>query len=375
MSKNAWRGAGELLMALLLCICFFRMTEWGDYRSERAEEGVKNVILYIGDGMGPEQVRAAGLYEHGVAGSLFFETFAYQGSMVTNNVSGGLTDSAASGTAMATGVKVDNGVISVALPGDGAELKTMLEYFKEGGKSTGLVTTVPMYHATPAAFGAHEAKRASKDEIIDDYLTQSRPEVLLGGGKNGITPEEAWAADYVVVETALEMKGLDTESVERVSGQFAGEIPYEYDGVGDMPHLSEMTETALRILDNNRDGFFLMVEGGKIDWAAHDNDIARTVGETVEFDRAVEVGWDWARGRCDTLIVVTADHETGGLGLREIEGEVKLVEVSWQTGGHSVTEVPVYAWGAGADRFSGSFDNTDIFNKIMAAVFGEWVDE
>ena len=175
------------------------------------------------------------------------------------------------------------------------------------------------------------------------------------------------AAGYVVVETAAAMEDLDTEEVERVSGQFGGEIPYEYDGAGELPHLSEMTETALRILDNNTEGFFLMVEGGKIDWAGHDNDIARLVGETAEFDRAVQVGWEWARGRCDTLIVVTADHETGGLSLREIEGQVKLVEVSWKSGGHTATEVPVYAWGLGADRFGGWFENTEIFEKIMGA--------
>lgn len=367
MSKSTWRGAVEILMAFLLCFCFFRMLDRGEERLEYEELGVKNVILYIGDGMGPEHVRAAGLYKNGEAGRLFFETFAYQGLAGTNNVKGEVTDSAASATALATGVKVNNGVISVARPGDGRELKTVLEYFKEAGRSTGLVTTVPMFHATPAGFGAHESSRNNKDAIIDDYLTQTRPEVLLGGGKNGITPAEALAAGYVVVETAAGMEELDTEEVERVSGQFGGEIPYEIEGVGDLPHLSEMTGTALRILDNNTEGFFLMVEGGKIDWAGHDNDIARVVGETVEFAEAVEAGWEWARGRCDTLIVVTADHETGGLGLREIEGKAKLVEVSWGTGGHTGTEVPVYAWGAGADRFGGRYENTEIFEKIMGA--------
>ncbi|KPK75643.1 MAG: hypothetical protein AMJ79_10505 [Phycisphaerae bacterium SM23_30] len=330
-------------------------------------QGVRNVILFIGDGMGPEQVRAAGMYAQGEAGTLFFETFPYQTEMTTYSANYRITDSAAAASAMATGHKVNNGVISMEIPGDESELKTVLEYLQQAGKSAGLVTTVPMFHATPAAFGAHDPRRSNKEAIIADYLKQTRPAVLLGGGENGITPEKAMEADYLVVQNAADMLALDTEIVERISGQFAAEIPYEYDGLGDLPSLTQMTETALAILDNNPEGFFLMVEGGKIDWAAHDNDIARMIGETLEFDQAVKAARTWARERSDTLIVVTADHETGGLKILKNNGRGNLPAVAWSTTGHTAAPVPVYAWGPGAQLFSASMDNTDIFYKIMTA--------
>ncbi|MFC1781999.1 alkaline phosphatase [Planctomycetota bacterium] len=352
-----------VILLFLFCLVLFA----GGCEAGIKTGELRNVILFIGDGMGPEQVRAAGLYAHGEAGTLFMESLPYQTEMTTDSAGGKLTDSAASATAIATGEKVNNGVISMAIPGDERELKTLLEYFQEAGKSTGLVTTVPMFHATPAAFGAHDPKRGNKEEIIDDYLNQTRPEVLLGGGKNGITPKEALEAGYVVVQNAAEMLALDTESVEMVSGQFAGEIPYEYDGVGELPHLTQMTETALAILDNDADGFFLMVEGGKIDWASHNHQTARMIGETMEFDRAVKAAWEWARGRGDTLIVVTADHETGGLTVERNNGQGVLPEVSWSTKGHTPTEVPVYAWGTGAELFTEPMDNTHVFYKIISA--------
>ncbi len=141
----------------------------------------RNVILFIGDGMGFAQVEAAGMFATGRPGTLSFETFPFRGSVRTGNAVGEVTDSAAAATAMATGVKVGNGVISMALPGNGAPLETALERFKASGKSTGLVTTTIITHATPAAFGAHEPSRNNYSGIADDYLNDSRPNVLLGG--------------------------------------------------------------------------------------------------------------------------------------------------------------------------------------------------
>ena len=129
-----------------------------------------------------------------------------------------------------------------------------------------------------------------------------------------------------------------------------------------------MTATALRVLDNNGQGFFLMVEGGKIDWAGHKNDLGRNVGETVEFAAAVEEVLKWLDGRNDTLIVITADHETGGLEVLKNNGKGTLPQVSWSTTGHTPVKVPVYAYGPGAEAFTGPMDNTDIFHKIMSAM-------
>ena len=325
-----------------------------------------NVIFCIGDGMGFEKVKAAGMYTHGEAGTLSFEAFPHRAEVMTHSADSPMTDSAAAATAMATGSKVNNGVISTALPGDGSELYTLLEHFKDQGKSTGLVSTTFITHATPAAFGAHEPKRGNLAEIAEDYLNQTRPNVLLGGGGNGIAEAAAEAAGYTVVTNRDELLALDAENITRVSGQFGDtNLPYEFDGLGDLPHLSEMTATALKILTKNPTGFFLMIEGGRIDHAGHSNDIERNVCETVEFSKTVQVATNWAKGQADTLIIVTADHETGGLKVLENNGKGSFPTVSWSTGGHTTTNIPVYGWGRNAGRLSGVMDNTDLFSVVV----------
>lgn len=329
----------------------------------------KNVILLIGDGMGVEQVKAAGMYANGEAGSLSFEDFPYQAQMTTHSASHQITDSAAGGTAIATGVKVNNETISLAIPGDKTELKTLLEYSQERGKSTGLVTTTTITHATPAAFGAHEISRYNEAAIAKDYLTQTRPEVLFGGVAEGMTPTTAKEAGYKVITDASQMAAMDTENVTRVSGQFAeGHLPFEFDGLGSAPRLSEMTATALKILDNDPDGLFLVVEGGRIDHAGHQNNIERNVTETVEFAKAVQVAFDWAKGRKDTLIIVLSDHETGGLNVLENRGKGEFPLVSWSTPGHTADPVPVYGWGKNAHYIEGVIDNTEIFAIVTVTV-------
>ncbi len=331
-----------------------------------------NVIFCIGDGMGFEKVKAAGMYAHGEVGTLSFEAFPYQGEVMTHSADAPMTDSAAAATAMATGFKVNNGVISTALPGDGRELYTLLEHFKDQGKSTGLVSTTFITHATPAAFGAHEPKRGNLAEIAEDYLNQTRPNVLLGGGGNGMAEAAAEAAGYTVVTDRDGLLSLDTENVPRVSGQFGDtNLPYEFDGLGDLPHLSEMTATALKVLAENPAGFFLMVEGGRIDHAGHSNDIERNVCETIEFSKTIQVAIDWAKGQADTLIIVTADHETGGLKVLENNGKGNFPTVSWSTGGHTTTNIPVYGWGPNAARISGVMDNTDLFGVVACDQSGE----
>lgn len=324
----------------------------------------RNVILLIGDGMGPEQVKA-GRYFKGEA--LCFEKFRRHSTITTYSADNKVPDSAATATALATGKKVNNGVISMAYPGDHKELKTALEIYKIKGKRTvGLVTTTYITHATPAAFGAHEESRSRTKQIAEDYLTGSKPHVLLGGGGKGMSAGAAEAAGYVVVKDKAGLLGVDTESTKYLCGLFGeGYMPYERDGLKDLPHLSEMTEVALAILDNNKAGFFLMVEGGRIDHASHANDVKRLVPEVLEFDKAVQKCIDWASKRRDTLILVTADHETGGLKVLADKGVGKHPEVSWSSKGHTAASVPVYAWGVNSSRVKGKQDNTDIFLIIM----------
>jgi alkaline phosphatase len=325
----------------------------------------KNVIFLIGDGMGFEEVKAANYYGGGL---LSFEDLPYQAQATTYSADNAVTDSAASGTAMATGHKVNNGVISVATPGDGGELGTALEFYRDLGKSTGLVTTTYMTHATPAAFGAHESSRYNTSEIAADYLGQTKPNVLLGGGANGMSTSAATSAGYTVVTDRTALFALDTEATTYLSGQFGtNHLPYEYDGdYTNVPHLEEMTDKALAVLDNDPDGFFLMVEGGRTDHAGHANQLERNIYETLEFSQAVQVALDWAAGRSDTLILVTADHETGGLSVLQDNGAGAWPTVTWSTGGHTAANVPVYAWGMNANLVSGTMDNTDLFDVATA---------
>jgi alkaline phosphatase len=340
-------------------ILFFVVT----VNSAFAQTGAKNVILFIGDGMGPEQIKAAGMYANGGPNSLCFESFPYKSTMTTYSADNPVTDSAAAAAAIATGYKVNNAVVSLAIPGDSGELQTRLEYAKSQGKKTGLVTTTYISHATPACFGAHENNRSNYAEIVNDYLNQTRPNVLFGGGANGITPSMAVAAGYTVVTNRASLNSLDTNSVSFVSGQFgSGYLPYEYDGGFEtLPHLSEMTDAALDTLDNEPNGFFLMVEGGLIDQAGHINDIRRNVFETIEFANSVQKAIVWSTGRNDTLIVVTADHETGGLSVTRNNGQGLFPTVTWSTTDHTNKNVPVYGWGFNAYLANNVSDNTDIF--------------
>jgi len=325
----------------------------------------KNVIISIGDGMGPEQVKAAGMYA-GTPGSMSFEQFPHQAEVTTHAANDPVTDSAASATAIATGVKVNKGVISLATPGDGQPLTTVLEIFQGSGKSTGLVTTTEMTHATPAAFASHQPSRNNQRQISQDYFNTSRPKVLFGGGGSGMSVKAAETAGYQVVTTARQMQQLDTETATRVSGQFGkGHLPYEYDGMGNLPHLPDMTKTALNILDNDPDGLFLMVEGGRIDHAGHANDIERNVMETLEFAKAVTEVVKWAQNHPDTLIIVTADHETGGLKVLDDRDQGNIPQVSWSTWGHTGVNVAIYGWGVNSEQISGVMDNTDIFHLLL----------
>jgi len=327
-----------------------------------------NVILFIGDGMGYGQVATAGLYANGVSGTLSFETFPHQAQVTTFSADSSITDSAAAATAMATGHKINNGVISVARPGDGRELQTVLEQAAAADKATGLVTTTYISHATPAAFAAHEPSRENYSEVAQDYLKQTRPNVLFGGSQY-LSESDAAAAGYSVVKDAAQLRALDTDNADFVSGQFAaGHMTYEFDRgpATREPHLSDMTAAALDILDNDPQGFFLMVEGGRIDHAAHAHDLERTIAETLEFSRAVQTAVDWIRRSAlrDTLILVTADHETGGLEVLAGMGIGRYPDVVWTSTGHTGANVPIYAWGSSSEWVAGVMDNTWIYHVL-----------
>jgi len=326
----------------------------------------QRIILFIGDGMGPEQVRAGSYF---IGRPPVFADFPVSASVETGSADSEITDSAAAATAIATGRKVSNGVLSLAIPGDGSPLETLLEQAAARDMRTGLATTTFATHATPAAFGAHRSSRTDYEGIAEDYLNKSRPNLIFGGGSHGLDTGEAEAAGYLVAGTRDQLFGVPASGSPRVAGLFGtGNLAYEYDGgprEDGHPDLEEMTSQALRLIGDAPDGFFLMVEGGLIDQAAHSNDAGRMVAEFAALDRAVRAALEWAAGRSGVLIVVTADHETGGIEEVLDRGIGEVPEIRWTTTGHTSRKVDLYAWGADATRFHAIQDNTEIRDAIF----------
>ena len=359
----------SLILTALLCLACSRGQSGlpeSQIKAAASAPRPKNIILFIGDGLGFESVRAASVYKTGQEDSLSFHSFPAKAAIPHNNARNNTTDSAAAATAIATGVKVDNTVISLSLPGDGQKLETLLERYQAAGKRTGLVTTSYIEDATPAAFAAHQPSRGLYREIALDIL-QTRPQILMGAYR-AITPEAAREFGYLTVENEKQLSGLEVDQDTPIAGLFGvGKLPYEFDGEDTgAPDLSEMTVKALDILDAHPDGFFLMVENENIDESGHHNHIQRHVAATIELDEAVEAAVRWAADRTDTLILVTSDHETGGLAIVKHQGKGQFPEVTWSTGGHTQTPVPLYAFGPRSEFFEGTLSNIDIFKVLTA---------
>ena len=314
----------------------------------------RKVILFIADGLGFEQVDAARAFANGDTAPLSFELFPIAGQVATANISGEITDSAAAATAMATGRKVSNKVISVAEPGDGTELTTALEIRAAAGRRTGLVTTqTKITDATPAAFGAHEFNRFDESEIADDYFNQTRPNVLFGLTGPGITPAAATSAGYTVVTNESQMHSLDPTVTAFASGQFSSAT---------IPTLSSMTTAALDLLDDDPDGFLLVIEHEGTDNFGHTNHLGQVIASVLELRDAVDAALVWAAGQTDTLIIVTSDHETGGLMVTENDPVAGVVPRHIYTSiEHTLQDVPLYSSGPEANRLAGLLDNTEIF--------------
>ena len=287
----------------------------------------KNIILMIGDGMGPAHLHITWLYATRHLGKdLVMIEIMNKGQtayMVNDTADSTVTESAAAAVQMATGVKVL--ARSIGIGPDGKVLKTILEMAKEKGKTTGLVTTAGITDATPAAFAAH-VERRSEEERIAEQLVNSNVNILFGGRKAFFLPEaeagrrkdarnlirEAKQNGYEFVSTAEEMKKAQGEKIIGLFNQ--GSMLFEIDRKGSQePSLAEMASKALDVLSRNKSGFFLMVEAGRIDHAAHLNDIGALLWDTLAFDEAIRVAYEFQKAHPDTLLIITADHETGGL--------------------------------------------------------------
>lgn len=335
-------------------------------------ETPKNVILMIGDGMGVTQITGA-MVE---GGPLNMERLPVGGLVTTYTATDFLTDSAASGTALATGHKTKNGMLCISPSGE--TLKTVLEYAEDEGLATGIVTSCSVTHATPAAFVAHVKSRDMYTEIASQ-ISASGVDVLFGGGWCYFTPDSVpggarkdganllggMMERMPVALTAEEFEALPDE------GPAAALLYREHPPRASeraVP-LAELTEKALDLLSDDEDGFFLMVEGSQIDWAGHENDEEWLMEEVIDFDRAVGTAMDFAERDGRTLVVVTADHECGGYLIMDASRESHKV-TWWKFGSdnHTATMVPLLAYGPGSAELGGISDNTELGRALIGDV-------
>ena len=336
---------------------------------------VKNAIYMIGDGMGLSQVSMM-MLENGYRPTAF-DRSGNIALIKTYSANNRVTDSAAAGTALASGNKTDNGMLGMGP--DGQVFKSIMERAKEEGYQTGLVVTVYLQHATPGAFFAHVPSRGDLD-VISEQFVESGVDVALGGGKKFLQEgqkdgkpliDALKTKDYRVVYDMNELNGVDRG---KVVGLFADEyMPTVMKG-RDENYLCNATKKALEILSNNaagsKKGFMVMIEGSQIDSEGHANNAEGILAETRDFERAVGAAMDFADTHPGTLVVVTADHETSGLSITSNKTDFTLSEsgIGYQFGttGHTGTLVPVYLYGACADRINGIMDNTDLPKEIAA---------
>jgi len=288
---------------------------------------IKNIIFLIGDGMGVSYTTAY-RYLQDSPDSKFVDRTELDKFLVGQQMTypedpaQNITDSASAATAMSAGIKTYNNAIAV--DNDGSEVKTVLESAKELGKSTGLVATSEITHATPASFGAHDENRKNMNAIADDYYDalvngEHKVDVLLGGGtdlfvRNDRNLVEEFKKDGFSYVTNKEE--LFKDENEQVLGLFSKRgMPKMIDRTDDIPSLETMTTSAIDRLNQDKDGFFLMIEGSQIDWAGHDNDIVSAMSEMEDFEKAFKAAIDFAKKDKHTLVIATADHSTGGYSI------------------------------------------------------------
>ncbi len=329
------------------------------------EQRVKNIILMIGDGMGTAQVYA-GLTAN--RGQLFLQNCPVAGFSKTYSSDKYITDSAAGATAFSAGKKTYNGAIGV----DSLKrpLKTILEVAEEKGLATGLVATCRITHATPASFIAHQPSRNMYEEIAADFLNTDI-DVFIGGGKKDFESEvngksildHLETKGYTVLEDTAGLADVNTDKLAALVAEM--HLPPMSAGRGSF--LTTATSKALDILSKDKDGFFLMVEGSQIDWGGHDNNTSYIVQEMLDFDRAIGEALRFAAEDGETLVIITADHETGGFTLNGGDISTGKVEGKFTTGSHTGVMVPVFAFGPQAIRFGGIMENTSIYHKMMEA--------
>ena len=346
----------------------------------------RNIILLIGDGMGPTHISVYRNVHGGPNHKLSFDKFDFSGYVKTHAYNSLVTDSAASATAFSSGVKTINRYVGV--DHNKKPAKNITEMLFEKGFVNTIISTSEITHATPAAFASHVSSRYEKEKIAE-HIYNSKNHIVLGGGTNYFLPIEEGGiredgVDFVkkikknfhYLETKKDLDNFNYSDRKKIFGLFAED---DLERTEFEPNLLEMLDFSIReskrLLADGCKGFFIMAEGSKIDWASHDNDYEYYLKEMQEFEKTVKKALNFAEENNDTLVIVTADHETGGLLIEQDDAryrETGNMKISWNTavgrGVHTGIMVPVFAQGPGAENFSGVMDNTDVFFAMEEAL-------
>ncbi len=321
----------------------------------------KNVILMIGDGMGISQISAA-LYSNNNRSALeYFPVIGLQKSHSGNNL---VTDSGAAATAIGCGHKTYNHAIGLTI--DSLPCPSLIQLAQDKGLATGVVVTSPITHATPAAFVAHQKQRVYYEKIAKDVVNANL-DIFIGGGERYFSDREFDDLDLL---SQLSQNGYSIK--ESLYGKWKPEKKYAIFVAEDKPipalagrtYLPKAsTRTAKYLSERSTEGFFLMIEGSQIDWACHAGSSSKLIAELKDFDRTIAAIYEFARENGETLVLVTGDHESGGVSLNS-GSKINNLKISFSTNGHTAELVPIFAYGPGAETFRGMYDNTDIYRKV-----------
>ncbi|MFK8164286.1 MAG: alkaline phosphatase [Lewinella sp.] len=333
----------------------------------------KNIILMIGDGMGITQI-SAGLYSN--KNKLHLERFPYIGLHKSYSGDNLVTDSAAGATAFSAGVKTYNGAIGVDM--DTLPVVTILELAEAAGMPTGLVSTSSVVHATPASFIAHNRQRKNYEEIAKDFMS-TEIDLLIGGGAKFFNRRKMddrqfsnelknrnYAVDNFVKKDIQDINPLATKNYVYFTAD-AEPLPFSQ-GREYLVPAARIAPDFLNKRDTKNKGFFLMIEGSQIDWGGHANKSDYIISEMIEFDDAIGAVLDFAERDGETLVIVTADHETGGYAIQN-GSKMGEIDGAFTSDYHTADLIPVFAYGPGAEAFAGMYENTAIFDK-MKELFG-----
>lgn len=331
----------------------------------------KNIIFLIGDGMGIGQI-SAGTYANG--NKTHLEKFPVVGLHKPHSSNNLITDSAAAATSFACGVKTFNKAIGV--DSDSVAVETILEEAEKKNLKTGLVATSTIVHATPASFIAHNKNRRAYEEIAEDFL-KTDVDYFAGGGKKFFDRREKDDRNLI---TELEAKGYTMDSyisepaATKMKMETADKFGYFSADADPLPvyqgrdYLIDMSMTGINFLNNKAgdDGFFIMIESSQIDWGGHANNEEYIIEEFKEFDQLIGKVIEWAAADGETLVIVTADHETGGFTIQNGSTMDSLITTFTSTK-HTGDFIPVFAMGPGSSHFAGLYENTSIYHKLREA--------